>query len=48
MRNRIGADKGNRSNHVSDHIAPAEYFFFGAYYGIGKKIGLSSEALGDF
>ena len=48
MRNRIGTDKGNRSYPVSNHIVLTGYFFLGAYYGIGKEIGLSSEVLGDF
>ena len=48
MRNSLGTDKGNRGYPVSNPIALTEYFFFGAYYGIGKEIGLSSEVLGDF
>ena len=48
MRNSPDAEKGNRSYLVSNHIVLTGYFFFGAYYGIGKEIGLSSEVLGDF
>ena len=48
MRNSPDAEKGNRGYPVSNTIALTEYFFFGAYYGIGKEIGLSSEVLGDF
>ena len=48
MRNSPGTGKGNRSYPVSNPIILTEYFFFGAYYGIGKEIGLSSEVLGDF